>query len=71
MGLCTLAGTASATFFYIDEFTVTENGQTYWQDTFSDEVPPANQTTAVVDVNLYDRAYLTQPQPLLPGPEAN
>jgi hypothetical protein len=73
MGLCAAAGTASATVFYIDEFTVTENGQTYWQDTFSNGAPPANRTAedpAVVDVNLYNRAYLTQPQPL-PGPEAN
>jgi len=31
MALCAAAGTASATVFYIDEFTVTENGQTYWR----------------------------------------
>ncbi|MBW8371686.1 MAG: PEP-CTERM sorting domain-containing protein [Thiobacillus sp.] len=71
MGLCAAAGTANATVFHIDEFTVTENGQTYWQDTFSDGAPPVDQVSAVVDVNLYDRAYLTRPQPQLPGPEAN
>jgi len=74
MGFCAAAGSASATVFYIDEFTVTENGSTYWQDTFSNGTPPLNRTVqdpAVVDVNLYNRAYLTQPLPGLPGPEAN
>jgi len=74
LGFYAAAGTASATVFYIDDFSVTENGQTYWQDTFSDGAPPADrsvQNPAVVDVNLYNRAYLTQPLPGLPGPEAN
>ena len=71
MGLLVAGGAANATVFYIDEFTVTENGQTYWQDTFSDGTPPADQVAANVDVNLYNRQYLTRPQPGLPGPEAN
>lgn len=71
MGLFVAVGSANATVFYIDEFTVTENGQTYWQDTFSNGAPPADQVAPNVDVNLYNRAYLTQPQPVLPGPEAN
>ena len=73
MGLCVAAETASATVFYIDEFTVTEGTQqvtqTYWQDTFSDGAPPADQVAPNVDVNLYNRVYLTRPQPGLPGPE--
>lgn len=71
MGLCAAAGSASATVFYIDEFAVTENGSTYWQDTFSNGAPPADQVAPNVDVNLYNREYLTRPQPALPGPEAN
>lgn len=71
LGLFIAVGSANATIFYIDDFKVTENGQTYWQDTFSDGAPPANQTAPNVDVNPYNRVYLTQPQPQLPGPEAN
>ena len=55
LGLGTTAGPASAAVFSIDEFTVTENGQTYWRDTVSDGAPPVNQTLqnpTVVDVNL-------------------
>jgi len=73
LGLCVWAGTASATVFYIDEFTVTEDGQTYWQDTFSNGIVPADQSVepiANVDQNLYNRAYFTRPLPRLPGPEA-
>ena len=74
------AGPAKATVFYIDEFTVTENGQTYWRDTFSDGVAPIDRDSAggdpaVVDTNLYGRAYLTRPIEVatggLPGPEVN
>ena len=71
MGLFVAAGSAEATVFYIDEFTVTENDQTYWQDTFSNGSPPADQVPAAVDVNLYDRVYLPRPQPALPGPEVD
>jgi len=74
LSLYAAAGTANATVFYIDEFTVIENGHIYWQDTFSDGVAPVDQSVqapATVDVNLYDRGYLTRPLPGLPGPEAN
>lgn len=73
MGLCVAAGPASATVFYIDEFTVTENGATYWNDTFTNGIAPKDQdieSPAAVDVNKYDRAYLTRPYDYLPGPEA-
>lgn len=73
MGLCAAAGPASATVFYIDEFTVTENGVTYWNDTFTNGIAPKDQdieSPAAVDVNKYDRAYLTRPYDYLPGPEA-
>lgn len=69
LGICVAAGTAGATVFQIDEFTVTENGQTYWMDSFGDGAPPADGD-GTVDQNLYKRVYLTQPQPALPGPEA-
>lgn len=72
MGLCAAAGPASATVFYIDEFTVTENGVTYWNDTFTNGIAPKDQdieSPAAVDVNKYDRAYLTRPYDYLPGPE--
>jgi len=66
--LCLATQVSNASVFFIDELTVTENDATYWQDTFSDGVAPANNT-ASVDVNLYDRVYLTRPLPGLPGPE--
>jgi hypothetical protein len=72
VGLCAMAGTAGATVFYIDEFTVTEDGATYWRDTFSNGQEPndrPSENPAVVDDNLYNLAYLTRPQPKLPGPE--
>lgn len=74
LGLCAIAGTAGGTIFQIDEFTVTENGETYWLDTFSDGVAPFDrsaQNPASVDQNPYNRAYLL-PSGLsqLPGPEA-
>lgn len=70
--LLAMAGSANASVFYIDQFTVTENGQTYWNDTFSDGAPPMDrdiQNPAPVDTNLYGRAYLTRPYDRLPGPE--
>lgn len=78
VGLCGVAGSVNATVFYLDEFTVTENDQLYWRDTFSDGVAPIDRDSAggnpaVVDMNLYDRAYLTRPIDSvtggLPGPE--
>jgi len=54
MGLCAAAGPASATVFYIDEFTVTENGVTYWNDTFNTGIAPkdpAIKTTPPAAVN--------------------
>jgi hypothetical protein len=71
MGLVVAAGSVNATVFYIDEFTVTENSEIYWQDTFSDGAPPVDQVAPNVDVNLYNREYLTRPLPGLPGPEAD
>lgn len=68
LGPCVAAGTAGATVFQIDGFSVTENGQTYWLDDFSDGAAPLArgvQDPASVDQNLYSRAYLTSP---LPGP---
>lgn len=41
--LLAMAGSANASVFYIDQFTVTENGQTYWNDTFSDGAPPMDR----------------------------
>jgi hypothetical protein len=73
LGICTTAGTAGASVFYIDEFSVSANGETLWLDEFNNGVPPKNITLenpAVVDVNPYGGAYLTGGQPQLPGPEA-
>ena len=72
--LFALSGLANATVFYIDEFSVIENNQTYWLDTFSDNSAPADhsmEAVAPVDVNQYDRWYLTRPFPQLPGTEAD
>lgn len=73
LALCLVAGTAGATVFQIDEFSVTENGRTYWLDTFGDGAAPLDrsvQNPAIVDQNPDDRAYLTSLLPGLPGPEA-
>lgn len=71
-----LAGTARATVFHIDEFTVTKDEAgvptVLFQDTFSDGSPPQTfvlEDPAPVDVNPTGRAYLTGPFPALPGPE--
>lgn len=73
LGPCVVAGTAGATVFQIDGFSVTENGQTYWLDDFSDGAAPLAcgvQDPASVDQHLYNRAYLTSPLPGLLGPQA-
>lgn len=66
---CLESGMASATVFSIDEFEVIKNGQTYWLDTFSNTIPPQDTMDDGVDINPYNRVYLTRPQPGLPGPE--
>lgn len=73
VGVLCAAMSAQATVFQMESFEVLENGNTYWLDEFDDGSPPAHitlQNPAVVDVNLYDRAYLIVGGGQLPGPEA-
>lgn len=60
-----------ASVFFIDSFTVTKNGNTFFEDSFSDGSPPKHRSLenpAPVDINPTNRAYGTHPEELA-GPE--